>query len=105
MRAENLTWIGEPSHPYDEKLKTWPLWTLWPFKSKFKGKECDTQFVMGIKEHEVYLAEKELLEKLTHWGVYEGGPARPELVKLIEAYGDKREEKGRDDVEEDMAER
>jgi len=104
MRAENLIWIGEPTNKYDEKYKRWPQYTLWPFKAEFNGKKCDTIFYMNETEHEVYLAKKKLLDGLTHWGIYEGGPARPELIKLIEEYGDKREEKGREDVHEGWAE-
>lgn len=105
MRAGNLTWIGEPTNKYDEKLKMWPHWTLWPFKAKFDGKTCDTVFYMNERDYEVYLAEKALLEKLTHWGIYENGPARLEIIKLIEIYGDIREKKGRYDVNEDWAEK
>ena len=108
MRAENLTWIGEPTDKYDEKHKCWPRWTLWPFKTKFDGKECDTRFVMNETDHDVYLAEKAILEELSG---YVGDtdetktPDRKKLLALIEAYGDKREEKGRHDMSEDWAER
>ena len=101
MRVENLTWIGEPSYPYDKKLKMWPRWTLWPFKIK----DCDMVFYMNKDDYEIYQAEKAILDNLNLILLPEQKEfVRPELMKLIEAYGNKREEKGRSDVREDWAE-
>ena len=103
LRAENLTWIGDPSQPYDKKYKRWPHWTVWPYKMRFDGKECNTPFIMGIEEHEVYLTEEQVLKEV--------GKLKISLLQCrilldtIEKYGAAREQKGRDDVEENMAER
>ncbi len=103
MRAENIIWISEPSQPYDEKNKRWPKWTYW----KFKTKEYDLLYIMNEEDHEVYLAEKELLEffeKSLYNGFFHVRSEIPKLIKLIEKYGDLREEKGRSDVNEAWAE-
>lgn len=97
--AETLVWIGEPSDEYNKKYKMWPKYTLWPFKIK----DCDTPFYMNEVDYEVYLAEKALLDQF-FGAIIAQGESRKTLIKLIETYGDKREEKGRHDVNEDWAE-
>ena len=102
MRAENLIWIGEPSEPYNKRLAMWPRWTIWPYRMKYDGVECPSVFYMDEGAHEVYLAEKAILDYISHsWSVDDKVSI---LLKLIEEYGDKREEKGRSDVRDDWAE-
>ena len=100
MRAENVTWIGEPSN--EKRYNRWPQYTLWPFKTKFDGEDCDTTFYMNEVSHEVYLAEVVILEQLKL--VQMSPETRKALITAIDNYGDKREEKGRFDVQEDWAE-
>lgn len=95
MLADKITWMGEPSYPYDKRFKRWPQWTLWPFKMKDRG---DLTHYMTEHQYNIYLAEKRLIELLPL-------PGYSALLGLIEAYGDHREEKGRHDVNEEWAER
>jgi hypothetical protein len=100
MRVETLTWIGEPSQPYDKKYNRWPRCTLWPFK--IKG--CDTIFVMDEDAYETYLAEGAIikaLDELNSSAVWLDGQDRRALLARIEDYGDRRYEAGRHDVEEE----
>lgn len=100
LKAENLIWIGEPSRPYDKKYNRWPHYTHWPYKMRFDGEDCDTPFLMGEEEHNVYLAEVEILLKVDALKLTK----RRALLDTIEAYGDTRSEAGRREVAEDWAE-
>ena len=116
FRAQGLTWISEPTDEEKKHFKKfgfWPKWMLWRFKSKFENREtkqleeCDTVFYMNEREHNIYLAEKAILDYIDTQ-IYRGGirfkDQKVELLTLIEKYGEAREEKGRYDVHEDWAE-
>ena len=93
-----IVWVGEPSMPYDKKLKMWPQYTTWPYK--IRGD--DSTFIMNEDAHEVLLAEEKI--KKAFLDLHMGHAAIEPLVKAIEAYGDAREQKGRHEVEENYAE-
>jgi hypothetical protein len=59
---------------------------------------------MNAQEHEIYLAEKAILEHPAFKQLTFKPEMRKELLVLIEKYGNEREQKGRDDVNEDWAE-
>ena len=102
LRAENLIWISEPSEPYDEKYGMYHNYTTWQYKMKFDGVDCDTPFLMGVEEHEVYLAELEVIKAVKL--LCQMPRVYRSLLDTVEKYGDAREEKGRSDVYGDWAE-
>ena len=119
LRAEQVTWISEPTpeeKKHYEKYSRWPHTMLWQFTAQFENRQThkmeplDMKCYMGVEEHEVYLAELELLKQV---GEIEHvlEPMRLQakmkraLLDAIEKYGNAREQKGRDDVNEEWAER
>ena len=104
MHAEKISWIGEPSEPYNKKFKRWSQYTSWPFK--LEGD--DLEYIMGVHERETYLAEKVLIDSIDTQ-IFRGGirfkDQKMELIKLIEAYGEKVADEARHDVHDEYASR
>jgi len=97
MLAERITWISEPTtedKKYYKRFGFWPKYML----RQFTTVDGKTTYYMNEDQYKIYLAELELLELINKF------PNKHELIKSIENYGDRREEKGRQDVEDDWAE-
>ena len=96
LSVERITWVGEPSAP---KMKRghWPQYTIWDFKAKDTAREWEG--VMGVEDHDIYLAEVEVLKIVD---VLKLSPKlRRALLDTVETYGDARNDKGFRDARDD----
>ena len=103
FKARQVIWIGEPDEEQKKhyaKFGSWGQYAYWPCLMKYEDGST-VKFLMNETDHNVYLTELTILNQLSFLKV----KSESELLKAIEEYGNKREEKSRHDVREDWAER
>jgi len=101
MRAEHVTWIDSwtPEEvKHKKRLGSYPKWAI----VQYKTNQSDLPYYMNREEYEIYLKEKDVLKALKR--ITTNSDDFTELVKLVEAYGEAREQQGREDAIDGMSE-